>query len=296
MITSLILALVGYTLLAGTSILDKFILSGPIKKPSVYAYYSTVFFFAVFLFLPFCQNVSRQDMLISTISGLAFGFGIWTMYKALESGETSHISPFIGAMVAVATFGLSSAFLGEELLPYQMIGLLLLVISCFLFSYEKSETKTGILKGFIWATVSGLLFGVSHVSAKYIYDIYPFITGIVWTKGTVSLVAVIALFMPSVIKQLKEKKTPEKTKGTKLMVIDRTISIVGTLLIQYSIAIGSVTLVNALAGAQYAMMFIAILVLTKFKPKIFSEFFTKKEVFVETLATVIMVIGLFFLK
>ena len=43
-------------------------------------------------------------------------------------------------------------------------------------------------------------------------------------------------------------------------------------------SIGSVTIVGAMSGVQYVLMFIMIYLLTKFTPKIFKEYFTKHEI------------------
>ena len=299
MITSFIFAIAGYALLAIVSILDKFILSGSVKKITVYTFYSTIFFLATFLILPFCQAVSVGDLWWMVGSGLAYGFGLWAMFIALGDGEASHIMPFVGAVVAIATYGLSLAILGEVLSSSVQVGLWLLVISCLLLSFEKSEKHNGFHKGFLWAIFSGILFGVSSVFAKYIYGVYPFITGLVWTKGTVGIVGLIALFIPGTWKEINrlrhEPKSDEKN-GLSVVFTSKFLGIIAVILVQYAIALGSVTIVNALAGVEYVLMFIFIYMMTKFKPKIFSEYFTRRELLVESSAIVLTVIGLLFLK
>lgn len=300
MMTSLIFAFLGYVLMAAVSILDKFILTESVKETSIYSFYSTIFFLGAFMFLPFCVPVQSSHLWWFIGSGIAFGLGLWTMFIALEQGEVSHIMPFSGAVVAIATYALSSLVLGEVLSNSAQVGLWLLVGACLLLSFEKSKKHNGFHRGFFWAIISGLLFGISHVMAKYIYDIYPFITSLVWTKGTVGIIGVIIFCIPSVRKELfaTKKKIQSKAEKNSLVIVsvNKVLGILGVVAIQYAIALGSVTVVNALAGVEYALMFVVIYLFTKIKPKVFSEYFTRREIVVEVCAILLTIIGLLYLS
>lgn len=299
MISSFLIAFLGYGAMAVVSILDKFILTGEVKKPSIYAFYSTVLFFVLFILFPGTSAVNSKDLIWIIVSGLSFGFGIWTMFIALKEGEASHITPFIGATVAISTFLLSNIVLHEEIGFLSEIGIFILISTTFLLSYEKSKKHNGFHRGFIWALLSGVLFALSHVSAKYIYSLYSFFTALMWTKGTVGLVGIIALFFPGVWKDLTRKNV-NKAKSPKnkisLILSSKVLGAVALVLVQYAISIGSVTIVNALAGIQYALMFVFIYLLTKLHPKLFKEYFTKRELLVETTSIVLMIIGLILLS
>jgi uncharacterized membrane protein len=296
MMTSLFFAIAGYALLAVVSILDKSILEKSVKKPRVYTFYSTIFFFLAFVALPWCVPINGLGLWVSIFSGLAYGFGMWTMFKALEYGEASHVTPFIGAVVALSTFFLSSSLLGETLNLSIKIGLSFLVVASILLSIERNKNHTGFHKGFMWAFLSGILFGLSHVSAKFVYGLYPFFTGIIWTKGTVGIVALIALCGSGVLKAVSNKgKDKIKSGSGKIVFWNKVLGIIAVVLVQYAIFIGSVTVVNGLAGIHYALMFVFIYLLTKFRPSVFSENFTKRELIVEGVAILFMIIGLLFL-
>lgn len=297
MMTSLIFAMIGYTLLAVVSILDKSILTKSVKKPSVYVFYSTIFFFLAFLLLPWVEPISSLGILVSIFSGLTFGFGMWAMFNALEYGEASHVSPFIGAVVVLSTYFFSSTLLGETLSLGIKIGLLFLVIASILLSVERNKKRTGFHKGFVWAFVAGILYGLSHVSAKLMYELYPFFTGLIWTKGMVGLVALVALLVPGVFQAVSNRgKDKVKKGGAKVVIWDKALGITAVVFIQYAISTGSVTIVNGLAGIQYALMFVFIFFLTKFRPLVFSEKFTKRELVIESVAIMFMVVGLIFLQ
>ena len=147
MITSLFVAIIGYTLLAVVSILDKSILDKSVKKPSVYTFYSTIFFFLTFIALPWCVKIDSLGLWWSIISGLAYGFAMWTMFNSLEYGEASHVVPFVGAVVAISTYFFSASILGEVLGLNVKVGLIFLVIASILLSVERNKKHTGFHKG-----------------------------------------------------------------------------------------------------------------------------------------------------
>ena len=145
-----------------------------------------------------------------------------------------------------------------------------------------------------WIVLSGLLYAVSHVASKYIYDIYGFYTGLVWTRGFMGLFGLLLLFSPQIWKKSRAKKNKLKNKKNQFLLVmsTRIFAIVAVLLIQYGIAVGSVTIVNALAGVQFAFLIALVAILTKFLPKFFKERFVRGELKTEILAVLIIAIGL----
>lgn len=295
-----IFATIGYLLLAVASVTDKFILTKSLKSVSSYVFYSTIFFFGAFLFWPFSESISFYNCLIAIISGLSFGFATWAMFTGLKRGEATHIVPFLGAVTAVFVYGLSYLILHEVLNVNQTIGVVFLVIASFTFSFEKSKKHNGFHSGYVFAIVSGLLFAFSHVTAKYFYGEYNFLTGIVWTKGSVGIVALIALLSLSARREIFGKKSNGESKVSKnslyLIFSNKVFGVLGTLGIQYAIAIGSVTVVNALAGFQYALVLLLAFLLTKFYPRTFSEYSAKGEMRLQIFAVILVVIGMIFLN
>lgn len=300
----LIVATIGYTLLAVVFILDKFIVSKSAVKPVLYTFYSTIFMFGAVLFFPFVGFgwLTGIDWLWALVSGIAFGLGLWTFYLAVKKGETSHISPFNGAMITIFIYLIAFVFLAERLTDIQLAGIAILVFASLLLSFEKSRKYKGFHTGFLWAIISGLFFAVSHVSAKYLYGLYPFWTAFIWTRATTGLVGLFLLSFPSVwrsfkrtLRQAQGKERKPKTYARRhaglIVVVDKVLGVGAVVLIQYAMAIGSVTLVGAMAGMQYVLMFIFIYLLTKFLPKVFKEYFTRREIAVQLIAILLVALG-----
>ena len=291
-----LIAFAGYFLLAIVVILDKFILTKSVSKPIVYTFYSTIFMFGALFAWPFgVQLLVGMDWMAAIISGVTFGLGLWTLFIAMKKSEASHISPFNGAVITIATYLIASLFLGEALTFLQIVGMIILVFASCLLSFEKSKEHNGWHIGFAWAIVSGILFGISHVEAKYLYEVYPFLTGFVWSRFFIGLVGLATLFSPEVLETFKRKTVKkEKQIGRNtlmLVIVDKILAVVAVVLIQYAAALGSVSLVMALSGLQFMLLFVMIYALTKFLPNLFKEYFTKQELRVELVATLLVFIG-----
>ena len=195
-------------------------------------------------------------------------------------------------------FLFASFFLGERLNLFQTIGIVTLICASLLFSFEKSRKHNGFHVGFVWAIISGLFFAISHVSAKYLYGLYPFWTAFIWTRAFTGIIGLITLMFPAVWKSFKPKRENSKTYAKRhtvfIVITDKVLAIVSVICLQYAMAVGSVTLVNALVGMQYVLMFLFVYLLTKFLPKVFKEYFTRQEIVVEVVAIVLVVLGSLF--
>lgn len=292
-----VIALIGYAFLAIAFILDKFILDKSVDKPVVYTFYSTIFLLGAFVLYPFVsEHLVGVDWVWAVVSGVAFGLALWCMYIAVEKGEATHIDPFIGAIIAIVATLISFQFLGETFTQKQTMAIIILAFSSLLLSFEKSRKNSGFHTGFLWAIAAGIFFAVSHTSAKYLYDSYPFITGFMWTRVTTGLVGIALVLFPVVRRSLqksdrKKKKSFGKRHAIGIIFSNKFLAVIAAIFIQYAIAIGSASFVTALAGLQYVLMFFMVLFMTRFFPKVFKEYFTKREIAVETIALVLVLIG-----
>lgn len=305
----IIIASIGYVLLAAVAILDKFILTKELQV-STYTFYSTIFFFAALLLYPFSEPVSFNGFLWALGSGLGFGFATWAMFLALKRGAATHVVPFIGAVAAIFVYGFSFIVLGDALSLLQTAGIVMLVSASLLFSYDTEHAKRKKVVGkqslhpaFGWALLSGFLYAVSHVASKHFYGDYSFVTGLVWAQGSVGIVAFFTLFSAvtrrNIFKDIFEKKVHHDAHGEMhnghhhgIVFADKALGLAGTLAIQYAIATGSVAVVTGLVGLQYALIMIFAGISTLFAPQFFKEYFSKKEVVLKILAIILVVVGI----
>ena len=296
------IAILGNIFLAIVNVFDKFILTKSVPKPVVFVFYSTAPLLAVWLLLPFgVENIfGIFDLLMVVIAGFCFALALWAMYIGFQSSEVSHAGPLLGAATPFFVLLLGLTFLHEKLTLLQLVGIFVLIIGSMIISLEKSRKHDGWHKGMLWVVLAGLLFAFSHVASKYIYDIYGFYSGLIWTRGFIGVFGVLLFLSPSVRrlfnlgknKRLRAKK--EKRLFSQLMLVfsSRTLAVVGVILIQYAIALGSVSIVNAMAGVQFAVLIILVALLSKFWPKLFKESYGKREMALEFMAVLIIALGL----
>lgn len=295
----LFIALLGNAALAVVGIVDRFILTKSVSKPIIFVFYSTIFILPAFFLLPFGISMPDiwTDYVIFFISGICFAFGLWTLYIAIAGSEISHVGPLIGAAVPLFILFLSRIFLGERLGAYGLLAAAVLIIGSLIISFNHGERKYGWHRAMSWGVLAGLLFAVSHVISKYAYDVYGFYSGFVLTKLPIGMFGGVLLLSPSVraLFSKKEKTPADKTRGKKLFILivgDIVLGVTGGILIQYATSLGSVSLVNALAGAQYAMLIVLVALISRFFPKILKEKFTRKEIIQKAAAVAVISLGL----
>ncbi len=288
-------ALVGYALLAVVFILDKRILSAELKQPVVYTFYSTIFLLAVGLAWWFVPLLTDPLLVaLSVVSGFAFGAALWTMFIALRQSEASHLDPFVGAVITLGTLAGADIWLQEALTSRQIIGCAVLAAASFLLAREETSQHRGWHRGYVWGIVSGILFAVSHLTAKAVYNAADFLPAFVMTRFTIGVFGILLLGAPAVWRSFAiSKKSTSKHHPLTVVAITKVLSVVANSAIQYAIALGSVSIVNALAGLQYALMFVGILGLNAWRPAWFREFVSRRELWLESTALALVIVGVF---
>lgn len=286
--------------------MDKFILENKINNSATFVFYSTAILLPIFLLIPFGVVFlnGMLDWFIAILSGLTFFLGLWAMFICFQKSEVSHAGPLVGAITPVFVLFLSIYFLGDSFSQKTLIAIACLVGGLFLIAREKSEKNNGWHLGIAWGVISGFLYAVSHVSAKFIYDGYGFFSGLVWTRGAIAIFGLFLLFSTQIRQELfigvkkifsifgRSNKPEKSSTGHLVILINRLGALVGVFLIQWAIALGDVTIVNAIAGFQYAVLILAVFYLTKYAPKLFREKITSREVVFQSIAILIIAVGL----
>jgi drug/metabolite transporter (DMT)-like permease len=313
----LILGLLGSLAFAVVGVMDKFIISKSVARPVVYTFYSTIISLIAFIAIPFGAGFPAGivEFCVYLASGLLFGFGLWAMYISFAKSEVSHVGPLVGAATAFFTVIFGMIFLGEYLHGLKILAVIFLIAGALLISFEKSRRHQGIHMGMLWAVIAGLLLAGSHIFAKYAYDSYGFFRGFVWTRGTMGFLGLFLLLcgcfkvINRAVKKLfknhnngkngNNHNNHEQPAGQKnplwLILSDKVLGIVGVVLIQYAMAVGTASGVQALGGVQYALLIIIVAMLSRFWPKIYRETYTYEEMAQEIAAVIIIGIGLAFL-
>lgn len=290
-----LIAIVAYLLFAVNGVTDKFLLTRAVKHPVVYAFYTGITSPLVFILAPFGLHwVGFATFIVAVIGGASFAVALIYFYFAIQETTISRILPMQGGLVPVFTLLLAYVFLGERLSTQQVFAFLFLVIGAVLVSIKKEKTGWHN-RGWNDGVVAAFLFALSFVDIKYVYGNTNFLSGLLWSRLGLFLAA-IALLVTSANRRHIFGAPKETSTGSKLLFYGSKLSGAGAGFLQnYAISLGSVSIVNALQGTQFAFLLGMTAFLSKWHPKVLKEQFTQSIVAQKIFAVVLITIGLFLL-
>lgn len=296
--TWLIIVIIAHLFYALVFLIDKYILSRPLPHPIVYTFYVSILSIFVWAFLPFGFSFpSGYNIVLILLAGIFQIAGCIFFYKALNLGEVSRIVPFVGSFIAIFILILSSLFIDERLSIQQFLAFILLVLGSLIISIRRSvhHHPYNVIGGPLpLALFAALLFAGFWVITKYIFSSASFISGLIWIRTGVAVIALF-LLLPKKNRQLIFKKTEElKPKTIKFFGLGRILSIVAALFMYLAVFLGSVTLANSLQGLQYAFVLILALLFFRKIPSLREEF-SGETVIQKIIAIILISIGLFIL-
>ncbi len=298
----LLITVVAYFLIALESILDKFLLSSQrVAHPATYAFYSGLLSLTAFLFFPWGFHwISLTTAWQEILAGAIFTFGILFLFFAIKNSEASQVIPVVGAVTTIVTFLLSFIFLGEHLLILKFWGIIILIIGGLLISLDFSaERLKHFFDGFSFSVLAGFFLAVAYTWFKYFYEADNFINVYIWTRlGLMLGASSFFLYAPwrkiiwSSLVKFKKPPTQNQRSGV-LFVATKALGGVGSFLLNYSISLGSVTIINSMVAVEYVFIFGLAYLFFKKGNKIFAEKRDKATLVRKLVAVCIIAIGMF---
>lgn len=273
--------LISYLFGAVSVVGDKFLLgSKRISSPAVYSFYIALFGLVVVFFLPFgFYFPSVLQIAISLISGALFTFALMALYYAVKKSEASRVMPIVGAIIPIVTYFLSYIFLKESLSLIQVVGIIFLLLGGLLISFDLplKLNKKKFIDGFYYSISAGILMAITYFLFKFVYLEQSFINGFIWTRAG-SFLAVMAFFMvplwrKEILASFHNFKKPQRKEFQTgfLFLANKSIGGISSILLNFAISLGSVTLVNSLVSTQYVFVLILASLFTKKYPEILGE-------------------------
>ncbi len=305
-----ILVIVSYFILAVVNLTDKFILGNMIPNSKVYTFFVGVLGAVLVVLAPwFLVWPGWITFGLNILVGALFPIALTLMYRSLKVGDTSKMITMIGGLIPVFTVTLSIFVLGEVFTRNQWMGIAFLLIGTIIiawlpnkktlwhkvfvmFGLTEDNSRKGIFEGILAAGFFGLFF----IGTKYLYSSQPFWSGFIWIRiGTLLFVLLFLLNKVDRFAIIESFKVLMKGKNKILFLGNQGISGFGFVLQNYAIALGSVALVNAMQGVQYAFLLVLGAVATVFKPQAVTEDISKSVIIQKVIAIILIGIGLFFI-
>lgn len=288
----LTLAIIAYVLMAGIAISDKYFLVRRMPNPLAYGFSVGVLGLVFVFAIPFGFHLPPMDVLFAVLfSGALFTLALIILFWTLSRGAVSRVIPTIGALFPILTLLLSVWIVGERLNVQEYAAFAVLVVSGVLLSLSHEAGESNFLVVFLGAGVVAVLYALSSVLAKYAFTNHPFLSSFIWMRLAGGAMALGLLIVPHWRAQiLGTIKKPESGKG--LLVGIRVLAGAAFLMLHYAISLGSVTLINALKGIEYAVLFVTMLLISRFRPGIVQELFAWKLVAMKSVGIAGVIAGL----
>ncbi len=304
----IILTVAAQLLLTIVAIIDKYIVSDrkQVIRPFVYAFYTSLIsglWIIVYLFgdipgsffdisIPSFSNVTVPTVSIAALTLLAaytFFMALVSLFKSLRDADASDVVPVVGAISAVTSFGLGYVFLGTQLGGNFIIGIFLLALGTALVSRYRFRWNTALT-----SIHAGIFFAIHYVAIKEVFNETNFDNGFFWSRIAFVVVALSMLLVPQYLVRIKEQtKESGKSKGL-LIVGNKILAGISTLLILKATELGSVSVVQALGGLQFIFILFFMLFLGPRTPIECGENVTSnKEMYRKIFFVIIITLGFF---
>ncbi len=285
--TWITIAIIGYLFAAAANILDKYILSAKIQQPSTYAFFVAVFSLFALVAIPFGARILPFDILVlALISGALSVYGFLFFYRAVRESDISRVAPILGVFMAllVLMYAFSMQFITGDILNRSLHGYAsnitafwLLLIGGFLMAFDLPLRKTDAFPKIHNVALSSILLVSSLVILKHVYHTSGFVSGFVWSRiglflGGLSLF-IIPVFRREILTSLNgmsESRSEQASVGI-WFVTNKVLGALGNVFVQYAIFLGSLVVVEALAGLQYAFVFLMAAALSTRFPNLYQE-------------------------
>jgi len=288
----ILIAITAYLLFAINGVIDKFLLNKGIPEPVAFAFYVGIGSSLVVLLFPFGFEIPAfKIILIALASGLAFFFALIALYTSLKYASASRVLPTVGALVPVATYPLSWVLVNERLSAIELCGMLLLVAGSLLLtrgarSYSRRHHWSA------YTLLAAGLFAISFTLSKIVYIDQVFVSGLIWTRFGLVLGALMVLLFPHYRRHITATTRGVGQSIGILFIIGQAVGATAGILQNYAISLGSVTIVNALQGTQFAILVVLTWVLSTKFPKILREDFSAATFVLKSTAIIVIILGL----
>lgn len=294
----LIVAISAYLILAVVYLVDKYLLTGPIPSPKVYAFYVGILGLFVLLLIPFVgfSIPGIFQIFLSLASGASFVYGLYWFYRGLRLFEPSRIVPAVGGIMPLFSFLLIFIFSrGQETFSsWELLAFVLLILGSVLITYEKSKAISR--KSFRISLVAAFFMALYFVSAKYVYLGQPFWSGFIWIRIGGALIALIFLFSQEVRNGLFRQRISFQKKTAAIFLSNQAAGAGANILQNWAIALAPlvihVAFINALQGIQYVFLLIFTILLSLKFSRILKEEISKEVIFQKVVAILLVGAGL----
>ncbi|MFB3895797.1 MAG: EamA family transporter [bacterium] len=282
--------LIATFLMAMVNIIDKYLLSKLVAKPvvplMVLGLVGAISAVIIFLIRGF-SILSPFHLILAFICGILYVCMVFLYFQAVKIEDISRIIPLFYLSPIYILF-IALIFLGERFTASKYLGILLIVSMAIVISMK--DIRAFYLSKALWYIVLSSFAGaVIQVITKYLLTQNEFWTIFAYIRFS-AFIALIPIYWVN-ISELKSVYRSTGFKPIGLIIGNETLTLVSTILGTAAIAVGFVTLCNALSSVQPLFVLLFTITLSIFSPQILKEELTKSGILVKFIAIILMFIG-----
>lgn len=286
----ILIAIVAHGLIGISLVWDKILL----RRKGMQSLASYVFWLgAISIFglalIPFGFHMPRLSTAgIALAAGFCDLLATWFYYAALKAGEASEELAAMGGFTPVATVLLSIPLLGIHL-HGQFTGFLVMTLGGFVMFFAEKLPLRRMLPRILAAAV---LFGLTDVLQKLAFNQAKFVSGYVFFTIGTFLGAMALLLRPAWRKQIFTSSAEAPPRSKAGYMLNRLVAGVGSFLVVFAVSRTAPSMVEAISGVRYVVIFLGAFAVTRWRPSWFREDFTPRSLFIKALGTGLVVAGL----
>ncbi|MFA5184555.1 MAG: DMT family transporter [Patescibacteria group bacterium] len=306
----LAVAITAYLILAIVNLLDKFLVESVLRNARSYAFIACILGLAVFIAAPWFLAWPGWPLLAwDLMNGAIFAVALWLLYEALHRGEASRILVLVGGLTPLFSLLFSLVFFQEQFHAGQWAGIVLISAGVFVIAllpasrsylarvFSKLRLSQEDKRNGLWLAIfSALAYSLYFISTKQAYGAQPFVSAFIWNRlGAALFVSLFLLNRDDRRAIIFSFNGAGPSRNKFLIIINQVFGSLGFILQNYAIFLGSVVLVNALQGVQYAFLLITSTGLALLAPRLLRETFSWRILTQKTVAVALVALGLYFI-
>ncbi len=257
-----LLSIFQYLLQTVTDVLDKFLISKRKVEPVNYTFYTVVTGLVLLLAWPWVYHaVPVREALFSAFSGAWFSLAMFVFYLALRDGEVSRVIPFVYGLVPLFDIAIEWVLGQGVMQPKEAAVMWLLIPGALLVSYrpDKKMGKHVMIK-VTAALLLSVYFALWHAASHN----GPVLNDLMWNRIGAALVLLIPLALPWYRRKVFTAEKVEQKKNTAFwFLFKQALGGATFIFLSYLLAVGQVSLINALQGFRYVFLFFIALFLSR---------------------------------
>lgn len=289
-LNGVLIAVIAHGLIGTSLIWDKVLL----KRPATQNLFSYVFWLgAISVFglvlIPFGFKFPGIRLAALGFSaGLLDLFASYFYYSALKAGEASEELAVMGGFAPIATALISIPLLGSSI-GGDLLGFALMTAGGFVMFWAEKQPLSKMVPRIVLAAGG---FGLMSVVQKLVFDQTNFVSGYVFFTIGTAVGALLLLVPPSWRSQIFEHSEEAPPSSKFWYMVNRFLAGVGSFLVVFALTNASPSIVSAISGVRYVIIFLLAYAITVWKPEWFREDFQKRTLLFKLIATSLIIAGL----